>query len=122
MDIHVLAGDGQQHWTLVFHFPVPDQDNSVGENFRTVLVNSGMGGVSQMSEGTDPGQITPAELTLIQRGELYEHSVNFPAESGATNNVELLVAVRAMYASCEEAVLARLQCCLRYYGFTATKE
>lgn len=121
-DIHVLAGNGLHHWTLVFHFAVPDQDNSVNVNYRTALINSGLGGVSQMTEGTGPGQITTAELTLIQAGELYEFNLSFLAESGATNNAELLTAIRAEYAKHEDPVLAHLRKQLRYYGYTAAKE
>ena len=121
-DIHVLAGNGLHHWTLAFHFAVPDEDNNVGVSYRTALVNSGIGGASQMTEGTGPGQIATAELALLEAGELYEFSFPFLAESGATNNVELLAAIRAEYAKYEAVVLSRLRKRLRYYGYTAAKE
>jgi len=121
-DIHVLAGDGLRYWTLVFHFGVPDQLNNINVSYRTALVNSGIGGISQMTKGTGPGQITTAELALIQTGQLYEFSLSFPAESGATSNAELLTAIRDQYAKCETPVLDRLRKRLRYYGYTAAKE
>lgn len=121
-DIHVLAGNGLGYWALALHFAVPDQDNNVSVSYRTALVNSGIGGVSQMTVGVGAGQITTAELASIQAGELYEFSLQFPAESGATNNAELLTAIRAQYARHEAPVLNRLQKRLRYYGFTAAKE
>ena len=121
-DIHVLAGDGLHRWTLALHFAVPDENNNVNVSYRTALVNSGIGSISQMAEGTDPGQITTAELTLLQAGELYEFNFPFLAESGATNNVELLAAIRAEYAKYEAVVLSRLRRRLRYYGYTAAKE
>lgn len=121
-DIHVLAGDGLRYWTLVFHFAVPDQTNNVNVSYRTALINSGIGGTSQMTEGTGPGQITTAELALIQAGELYEFSLPFLAESGATNNAELLTAIRAEYAKHEAPVLNHLKKKLRYYGYEAAKE
>lgn len=120
-DFHVLGGDGLCFWTIVFHFAVPEQDNDVGVSYRTALVSSGLGGTSQMTEGTNPGQITPAELVLIQAGEVYEHSLSFLAESGATNNAELLAAVQGEYAKCEDSVLNRLRKRLRYYGYTGSK-
>ena len=121
-DIHVLAGDGLRYWTLIFHFPVPPQDNNVGVSYRTALVNSGLGGTSQMVEGIGPGQIITAELALLQAGELYEFSRSFLAESGATNNIELLAAIRTEYVRCETPALNRLRKRLRYYGYTAAKE
>ena len=121
-DIHVLAGDGLRYWTLIFHYAVPDQDNNVGVSYRTALVNSGLGGTSQMAEGIGTGQIATAELASLQAGELYEFSLSFLAESGATNNAELLAAIRAQYVRCESPVLNRLRKRLRYYGYTAAKE
>ena len=121
-DIHVLAGDGLHHWTLALHFAVPDQDNNVSVSYRVALVNSGIGGTSQMAEGTGAGQITPVELASLQAGELYEFNLSFLAESGATNNTELLAAIRAAYTAHEAPVLNRLQKRLRYYGYTAAKE
>lgn len=121
-DIHVLAGNGLRHWTLAFHFAVPDQTNSVNVNYRTALINSGIGGTSAMTEGTGPGQITTAELALIEAGELCEFILSFLAESGATNNAELLAAIRAEYAKYEAPVLNHLKKKLRYYGYEATKE
>lgn len=121
-DIHVLAGGGRDRWTLLFHFAVPDQNNNVDVSYRTALVNSNLGGVSSMAEGTGPGQIATAELALLQAGELYEFSLSFLAESGATNNAELLAVIRAEYTKHEIPVLSRLRKQLRYYGYTAAKE
>ena len=121
MDIHVLTGDGLGVWTLAFHFAVADADNEVGVNYRTALINSGLGGTSAMAEGTGAGQITTAELAQVAAGELYEYSISVPLESGATNNAEMLATARAMYARDETRVLAALQKRLRYYGYTGSK-
>lgn len=121
-DIHVLTGDGLQHWSLILHFGVPDENNNVAVNYRTALVNSGLGGTSQMTEGTGDGQITSAELALIQAGQVYEHPINFPAESGATTNAQLLAFARALYAAHETAVVNCLKKKLRYFGYTGSKQ
>ena len=71
MKIHVLTierGRGR----LVFHIPIPAAINSAGFPYRDALVASGKGGTSQLTEGTGPGQITTAELTQIQAGEVLE--------------------------------------------------
>ena len=119
-DIHVLSGDGIDDWNLIFHFTVPNVNNNVGINFRTAIVNSGLGGTSTMTEGDGPGQITSAELAQIQAGILYEYSTPFPAESGATNNTQLLAAIQAAYAIHHEIVMDRVENTLRYFGFTGS--
>lgn len=120
-DIHVLEGDGIATWKLIFHFAVPNVNNIVGFNYRTVLVNSGLGGTSSMPEGSGAGEITAAELAQVVAGELFEHSLSPPLESGATDNAEMLVAAQAMYARDEARVIADLQKRLKYYGFTGSK-
>lgn len=119
-DIHVLTGDGLGSWTIVFHFPVPDQDNNVSVGYRVALVNSGLGGISVMTEGDGAGQVASAELAQIAAGEVYECSQPFLAESGATDNAEMLVSARAMYEAREPVVLARLRKQLRYFGYTGS--
>jgi len=118
-DIHILTGNGQK-WTIVFHFAVPDQNNNIGVNYRTALVNSRLGGTSMMAEGTEAGQIATAELALIAADEIYEHSEQFLAESGATNNTEMLAAAQALYVSRETTVLTALQKRLRYFGYAGS--
>lgn len=118
-DMHVLAGDGLYRWTLVMHFLVPDQNNQVSVNYRTALVNSGLGGTG-MTEGTGAGQVTVAEKALIDAGEIYEHTIQFLAESGASTLPQLLAAAQAAYAQENTRVTAALQKKLRYYGYTGS--
>lgn len=120
-DMHVLTGNGLHRWTLIMHFPVPDQNNDVAVNYRTALINSGLNTTS-MTEGTGPGQITSAENAQIITGEIYEHSIQFLAESGASTLAELLAAAREAYARERTRVTARLQKMLRYYGFEGSAE
>ncbi len=120
-DIHVLAGDGKSRWSIVAHFAVPDASNSVSVNWRTALVNSGLGG-SSLIEGTGAGQITAAELAQVNAGALFEHHFQFLAESGGSSNLELQAALRSEYAKHETAVLASLQRRLKYFGHTESKE
>jgi hypothetical protein len=121
-DIHILAGDGLNQWTVVCHYPIAEADNEVSVSYRTALVNSGLGGTSALAEGTGPGQISTAELAQVEAGELFEYTLSFPAESGATNNAELLAAVRAEYARHETRVINALQKRLRYYGWAGASE
>ena len=121
-DIHILTGNGRDTWTYAFHFLVADAVNAVGVNYRTALVNSGLGGTSMMMEGSGSGQITTAELAQIVAGELFEYSRGWLAESGATDNAELLTNVRAEYVRLESIVLNSLQKRLRYYGWSGASE
>lgn len=120
-DIHVLSGDGVRSWTLLCHYAVPDTDNAVGVNYRTALVASGIGGTSVMPEGTDSWEITPVENALIAAGEIYENSIAFLAESGATTNAEMLASAREAYARDEEPLWGQLQRRLKYFGYTGSK-
>jgi len=121
-DIHILSGDGGGSWTYVFHISVPALDNEVGVGYRAALVNSGLGGVSVMAEGTGPGQITTAELALIVAGEVFEFSRGWLAESGATSNAQMLVNLRAEYERVTPLVLLQLQNRLKYYGWSGASE
>lgn len=119
-DMHVLGGDGVGKWSLVMHFAVPDQDNQVGVNYRVAMVNSGIGGSSCMAEGVEAGQISTAELTQIQAGEVYEYVLPFLAESGASTIAQLLAAAKAAYAREQGRVVADLQKRLKYFGYTGS--
>lgn len=115
-DIHVLGGDGLGKWTVVLHFPVAVGNNNAAVSYRTALVNSGRGGTTALTEGTGPGEISTAELGDIQAGEVYEHSVSFLAESGATDDAEMWSEVQALFAREQTPTLDWLKKRLRYYG------
>jgi len=120
-NIHILTGDGKNKWTAVFHIAVPDTNNSVSVNYRTGLINSGLGGTSTMAEGDGPGQITTAELAQIASGELYECSVPLLIETGGTSVPELRTMLRSQYTKKKNAVLSDLQTRLRYFGHTESE-
>jgi len=119
-DIHVLDG-GEQTWNVVMHFVVPNQNNAVGVNYHTALVNSGLGGGTAMAEGNGPGQITAAEKTLIQAGELYEHRFVFRVEGNGADAAAVRASLRQSYAREASLVLAGLQNRLKYYGHTESQ-
>jgi len=119
-DIHILTGDGIEQWTIAAHYAIPDTTNEVSVNYRTALINSGLGGTSQLAEGTGAGQITTAEMAQIAAGELFEYTFSFYAESGATTNAQLLSAVRNEYNGRQSRVIASLQRRLKYYGWSGS--
>ena len=116
-DIHVLAGDGTT-WQIAMHLPVPNVNNAVGVNYRSALVNSGLGGSSRMTEGDGAGQITATEVGLLASGELYEHLFRFRVEGNGADPAVIRDALRAAYTRELGLVIAVLQERLRYYGHT----
>lgn len=120
-DIHVLSSNLGKHWNVVFHFDVPDVNNMRGVNYRTALVNSGIGGTTSLPEGTGAGMISAAEKALVESGEVFEHSTTYLVESGGTTNVELRATLREFYAIEETRIIANLQQRLRYFGHTETR-
>lgn len=115
-DIHVIAGDGLHKWTILFHYPVPSENNAVGVSYETALINSGLA-KSSMAPGTGAGQISTAELALVVGGKLYEYNLSFRAESGATNNSEMIASVREQYTRHEQVAIDEVKHRLKYYGY-----
>ncbi|MCP4248073.1 MAG: hypothetical protein GY778_13585 [bacterium] len=119
-DMHVLDGDGLR-WRIAMHFAVPDANNAVAVNYRTALVNSGLGGSTVLTEGPGDGQITAVEKALVVAGEVYEHLASFLVESGGTATAELRASLRQFYSREKAAVIADLQRRLRYFGHTESE-
>ncbi len=103
------------------HFPVPDTNNDVAVNYRTALVNSGIGGSTVMAEGVGPGQILAAEKTAIEAGEVYEHVAPFRIESSGKTPAQLQRTIRGFLAQAKIDVVAELKRKLRYYGHTESE-
>ena len=121
-DMHVMGGgvDGEL-WDVVMHFPIVSANNSVGVNWRTAVINSGIGGITSLVEGTGDGEITTAEKTQIEAGEIYEHRASLRAESGGTSTANLRATLQEFYAAEKTRVLNALQVQLRYFGHTESE-
>ncbi len=123
-DMYVLTGNNSNEWTIVMHFTVPDVDNAVGINFRTALVNSGIGLGEDgrrtiLPTGDDTGgTISTAEEALLDSGERFEHVGSFRAESGGTSNAAIRASIREFYAAQNTSVQAKVASQLRYFGHT----
>lgn len=122
MDIHVLTGHPKRgECEIIFHFPVPDTNNSVGTNHRTALVNSGLGGSTQMTEGSGPGQIATAEKTQIEAGEVFEQRITFSAEGDGKTLEDVNRMLQRKYTREKTLKLAELQARLKYFGHTESE-
>ena len=80
-DYHVLTADHNGNaFTVAAHFPVPDQVNDVGYNYRAALVES-LGGPPVVSAVPF---ITAAEQRQLDDGELYERVYSLHSHPGET--------------------------------------
>ena len=120
-DIHVLETHGGLV-SVVLHIPVPDANNTVGVAWKTALLNSGMGGNTSLPDGDGTnGTISAPEKTLIESGELYEHRVTNPLDSGGKTTEQRRVTLRAMCVAERLAVIKRIQKRLEYFGHTESE-
>ncbi len=121
-DIHILTGNNAGSITIAMHVPVPDVDNNVGVNYRTALVNSGIGlgddgRRTVLANGNGPGEITNAEESLIDAGELFEFLELTRVPAGASNS-ELVAIARSQYAMTNSNLQQQIGERLRYFGQT----
>ncbi len=74
-DAHLVDhGDGT--FTAALHYPVPDIVNDAGMNYRDALIASHLGLLANGRRTVIPvSEINPAEESLIDTGQLYEHRV-----------------------------------------------
>jgi len=81
-DYHILSADRYANaYSVVFHVPVPDQDNEVAYSYRTAIVEWQGGAVAIISKVPF---ISGGELTQLQAGELYEVSRTFNSNPNET--------------------------------------
>ena len=122
-DIHILTGNNAGSITIAMHVPVPDVDNNVGVNYRTALVNSGIGLDTEtgrrtvLPTGTGPGEINPAEEALIDAGELFEFLESTSVPLG-TSNAQMIVIAENQYAATNNNLQQQIGERLRYFGHT----
>jgi len=117
--IHVLAGDGHDTYTAVIHVTVPSQNNNVGVNLRTAIINSGIGGTSIMAvtTGTAPGKITTTEMADVTSGIVYE-VVFVVGNNQAWTNAERLSAFSGEINSRTSGAINYLVNALAFFGNT----
>lgn len=118
-DYHVLTGsaDGNS-FTVVHHVPVPGSGNNrAGVQWRTALVNSGLGGKTVLPDGDGTGgTISAAEKAAITSGALYEVVEQFDTHPGETA-AQLRDRVDTRHTALVAQVQAQLQGRLTYFGF-----
>lgn len=106
---------------IVFHIPIPIEDNSAGVSLRTAVSeyvkprnNDGSYGTfNSKIQGIDAG-----ELTQLQNGELFEvsESVDFLA---ADTNGDKLAKIEARYTALTTGALTKTRSLLKFWGLEA---
>jgi hypothetical protein len=119
-DMQVLDGDGTR-WRVAMYFTVPGTNNLAGVNYRTALVNSGLGGTTVLRKGKGAGQIRSSQKSQVEAGKIYEHIASFRIESGGTSVAAVQASLRKFYARQEAATIDHLLRRLRYFGRTESE-
>lgn len=117
---HILAGshDGNS-FAVVFHIAVPGTgSNRANVQWRTALINSGLGGKTTLPDGDGTGgTIGAAEKADIAAGAVYEVVEQVPTNPGETA-LQLRDKLDARYTALAASVQAKLQGQLTYFGYT----
>jgi hypothetical protein len=119
---HALLGDTAGNtFSIAYHIPIPSATNRSSINYRTALINSGLGGVTTLKDGDGTaGTISAAEKTSIQSGAILEVVETFATNPGQTQ-AQLQAAVDARFTALSDvngAFIAGLKNQLQYYGGT----
>jgi len=108
-DYHILQqsarGDRIQ---VAFHIPIPDANNTVGVNWRTIIPQT------EVTESAVPF-IEAAEQTQLDNGELIERVVTVDV-LGADSPASKLAVIVAYWTEHKPKLLETLQRKLQYYG------
>ena len=104
------------------HFDVPDVNNAVGVNFRTVLVNSGLASISVLpaGDGTE-GTISAAEVTLLSTGAVFEHVTLLNLSGPGATAASRVALLQERYTAINAEIIARVQAQLNFFGFNQAR-
>jgi hypothetical protein len=116
---HVLtASGGPDTYLVVVHAPAPVGNNAAGVAWSDAIKNSGRG-MTMMTVGTGPGQISNTEANQIAAGTVIEDSFAWQ-DDPAWTNPERIAYVDTMAVQLMAELTARLQRDLKYFGYTRT--
>lgn len=103
-------------YSVLFHIPIPGTGSTVGGvQWRTALIQSGIGGTTTMAVGETAGLITAAEKADIASGAIYEHLELVPTNPGESN-AQLRVRIDSLYQARLPEIRSKLQSALKYWG------
>lgn len=116
---HVMDTSGA-NTRVIYHIAVPAGTNGAGTAWSAVLINSGVGGTTKLTDGTGSGgTISAAEKTAIQAGTTYEVEEYVPIPAGM-NTAQANTFLDNLHAAKVLEIQPQIQARLNLFGFTRT--
>lgn len=116
-NLHILQRSGAEV-QVIAHVAIPNSNNAVGVNWRTAIINSGVGGRTSLPDGDGTaGTISAAEKAQIASGAIYEVDATIRPQ-GVANGAPLNAFLDTEFARITAEVQAEFQARLNYYGAT----
>jgi len=113
-DYHILRGsaDGNS-LTVVFHVPIPDQNNTAGINLRTALSELNGGSVESVLPSNRLGT---GEQAALDAGALYEHVFEYHTRPGM-DAAEKQAELDQRYSNLSTGIANQVANQLEYWGY-----
>ena len=109
--IHIVESDNSNSYKVVIHFATPTGNNSVGYSWKACGLASGISGTTELSIGTDPGNITQTEYDNIIAGDTIEIiRLIQPGMNPTNDEVKTLVDIQITNWNADTSKV------LKYYG------
>lgn len=113
MNWHALKGSQQKHQIqVIFHIPIPNINNAVAVNYRTIISKS-----EPFTSSAVPDLVTnfPAEVTSLIAGALYEYTETVEYNANLTD-AQKVTFIDARYTALVSIIQSRLQNEYIYWG------
>lgn len=101
--------------SVVFHIPIPDENNTVGVSLRLALYQY-QGNATIVSAVPDHAINFSGENANIQSGAIYEYSKVVVFTNANNTPAQKQGEMDSMYTSLAVSVLARIRKVLKYWG------
>ena len=109
--IHILESDNNFGYKVAIHFQTPSGNNSIGVSWKSCAIQNGSIGMTALSVGTGPANITQAEYDSIISSDTVEIIKTIDAGVNPSNSsVEHLVDI------CINEWETSMAKTLKYYG------
>lgn len=116
-NLHILDTADRSEYRVVAHVPVPNANNAAGVNWRTVVLRSGKGGSTVLSDGDGTGgTIASTEKASIASGTLLEVVTTLRADTVPLAGIGAYL--DAEFNRIKADAQERLQAELKYFGYT----
>ena len=99
----------------VFHIPIPNENNSVGINLRTALVDY-LRNKSVVSVVPDLETVDSTEYAQIVAGEIFEHDESFKFSNAHSSLGVKQDEMDNRYVTLSSSVVTKIQKILSFYG------